>query len=132
MSSVGPGAFVTISGEVLADAVVGHPARHVHAGSLRDRLGELDRVVRASPTRSASARSAPTLPSTTSNRGDEPRCRGNVVPAEVPTCIQAGDERVVRRVLVVLDPLEQRVGAVSDADQRDADRVLAARVAAVR
>ena len=44
----------------------------------------------------------------------------DVVAAEVDVH-EAGDELVVRRVLVVLDALEQRVRAVADADDRDAD-----------
>src|SRR5205814_10058498 len=44
----------------------------------------------------------------------------DVVAAEVDVH-EAGDELVVRRVLVVLDALEQRVRAVPYADDRDAD-----------
>ena len=40
---------------------------------------------------------------------------------------EAGDELVVRRVLVVLDSLEQGVGAVADADDGNADLVLGPR-----
>ena len=65
-------------------------------------------------------------------RGDVERGReldvADVVAAEVHVH-EAGDELVVRRVLVVLDALEERVGAVADADDRDADLVLRARLA---
>jgi hypothetical protein len=44
----------------------------------------------------------------------------DVIAAEVDVH-EAGDELVVRSVLVVLDALEQRVRAVPDADDRDAD-----------
>jgi hypothetical protein len=37
---------------------------------------------------------------------------------------EPGDELVVRRVLVVLDSLEEGVGAVADADERYADAVV--------
>ena len=42
---------------------------------------------------------------------------------------EAGHEGVGRRVLVVLDALQQRVGAVADADDRDADLVVHAHLA---
>ena len=55
----------------------------------------------------------------------------DVVAAEVDVH-QAGDELVVRRVLVVLEALEQGVGAVTDADDRDPHLVFAAGPVAVR
>ena len=47
----------------------------------------------------------------------------DVVPAEVHVH-EPRDELVVGRVLVVLHSLQQRVGAVADADERDADAVV--------
>ena len=55
----------------------------------------------------------------------------DVVPAEVHVH-QARDELVVRRVLVVLATLQQRVRAVADADQRNANLAVAAAPLAVR
>ena len=49
----------------------------------------------------------------------------DVIAAEVHVH-EAGDELVVRRVVVILDSLEERVRAVADADDRDADLVLLA------
>ena len=49
----------------------------------------------------------------------------DVVPAEVDVH-QAGDEVVRVRVLVVRQALHERVRAVADADDRDADLVLLA------
>ncbi len=54
----------------------------------------------------------------------------DVVPAEVDVH-QAGDELILGRVGVVLQALQERVGAVADADDRDADLVLLARSARV-
>src|SRR5206468_9982688 len=51
----------------------------------------------------------------------------DVVPAEVHVH-EAGHELVVRRILVVLDPLEERVGAVPYADEGDADAIVQARL----
>ena len=75
----------------------------------------------------ASERSLPTLPSTTSNAAVNSMSRTWYPPRF--TCMRPGHELVVRRVLVVLDALEQRVGAVADADDRDAHLVLRARAA---
>ena len=119
MSSVSPGAFVDDLGEVLADAVVGHAAVDRDPG-LRH-VGELDRVVRVRPDRVGEVLAD--LVGGDVERGRELDV-GDVVAAEVDVH-QAGDELVVRRVLVVLHALEQRVGAVADADDRDADLVLA-------
>src|SRR5436305_14407512 len=55
----------------------------------------------------------------------------DVVAAEVHVH-QARDELVVRRVLVVLAALQQRVRAVADADQRNANLAVAAAPLAVR
>ena len=79
-------------------------------------LGELDRVVRVCPHRLGEVDSDLALDDV--ERGDELDVR-DVVPAEVDVH-QPGDELVVVGVLVVLDTLQQRVGAVADADDRDA------------
>ena len=101
--------------EVLAEAVVRHPARDLDAG-LRD-VGELDRVVRMRPHRVGEILADLALDDV--ERGRELDV-ADVVAAEVDVH-EAGDELVVRRVLVVLDALEQRVRAVADADDGDAD-----------
>jgi hypothetical protein len=105
---------------------VGHPAGDLDA-RLRD-LGELDRVVRVRPHCLRQVLADLVC-------GDVERCReldvGDVVPAEVDVH-QAGDELIGRRVLVVLDALEQGVGAVADADDRDANLVAVAARLAVR
>ena len=54
----------------------------------------------------------------------------DVIAAEVDVH-EPGDEFVRRGVLVVLDALDERVGAVADADDRDADTVVPTRRAAV-
>ena len=54
----------------------------------------------------------------------------DVVPAEVDVH-QARDELVVVGVLVVLDALQQRVRAVADADDRDANLVVRGGLVAV-
>ena len=121
MSSVSPGALVDDLGEVLADPVVRHAA--VDGDARLRHVGELDRVVRVRPDRVGEVLADLV-------RGHVERGReldvADVVAAEVHVH-QAGHELVVRRVLVVLHALEQRVGAVADADDRDADLVLAAR-----
>ncbi len=112
--------------EVLADPVVGHPARDLDPG-LRH-VGELDRVVRVRPHRLGQVLADLALDDV--ERGRELDV-ADVVAAEVHVH-QARDELVVGRVLVVLDALEQRVGAVADADDRDAHLVLRARAAVGR
>ena len=108
-------------GEVLADAVVRHPARDRDTGLLH--VGELDRVVRVRPHRVGEVDSD--LPLDDVERGDELDVR-DVVPAEVD--VHEARDRVGRvGVLVVLDALDERVGAVADADDRDAHLVLLAR-----
>ena len=97
------------------------PRLTVDAG-LRD-VGELDRVVRVRPHRVGEVLAD--LVGRDVERGDELHV-ADVVAAEVHVH-EAGDELVVRRVLVVLDALQQRVRAVADADDRDADLVLAPR-----
>ena len=122
MSSVSPGAFVDDLRDVLAEAVVRHAA--VDGDARLRHVGELDRVVRMRPDRVGEVLADLV-------RGDVERGReldvADVVAAEVHVH-EARDELVVRRVLVVLDPLEKRVGAVADADDGDAHLVLRARL----
>ena len=75
----------------------------------------------------ASARSFPTFVGRDVERGRELHV-ADVVAAEVDVH-EPGDELVRRGVLVVLDSLEERVGAVADADDRDADLAVPARLA---
>ena len=114
MSAVSPGAFSTISREVLADAVVRHAAGDLDAG-LRD-VGELDRVVRMRPHRVGEVVADLALDDVERRRELDV---ADVVAAEVDVH-EAGDELILVRVLVVLAALEQRVGAVADADDGDA------------
>ena len=106
--------------EVLADPVVRHPARDRDPG-VRD-VGELDRVVRVRPDRVGEVDADLALDDV--ERGGELDVR-DVVPAEVDVH-QARDGVLRLRVLVVLDALEEGVGAVADADDRDAHLVLLA------
>jgi hypothetical protein len=106
--------------EVLADAVVRHAAGDLDAG-LRH-VGELDRVVGVGPDRVCEVDADLALDDV--ERGDELDVR-DVVPAEVDVH-EPGNRILRRRVLVVLDALEEGVGAVPDADDRDADLVLRA------
>ena len=126
MSSVSPGALVTTSERYLPIPSWVMPRLTVMPG-LRH-VGELDRVVRVRPHRVGEVLADLV-------GGDVERRReldvGDVVAAEVDVH-QAGDELVVRRVLVVLHALDQRVGAVADADDGDAHLVLAAPVAVDR
>ena len=85
-------------------------------------VGELDRVVRVRPHRLGEVDADLALDDV--ERGDELDV-ADVVAAEVDVH-QARDELVVGGVLVVRHALEERVGAVADADDRDADLVLAA------
>jgi hypothetical protein len=80
-------------------------------------VGELDRVVRVGPHRVGEILADLALDDV--ERGRELDVT-DVIPAEVHVH-QAGHELVVVCVLVVLAALEQRVGAVADADDRDAD-----------
>ena len=105
--------------EVLAEPVVRHPARDGDA-RLRD-IGELDRVVRVRPDRVGEIGADLALDDVERRRELDV---ADVVAAEVDVH-EAGDELVVRRVLVELDALEQRVRAVADADDRDAHLVVA-------
>ena len=91
-------------------------------------VGELDRVVRVRPDRVGEVLAD--LVRRHVERGRELDV-GDVVPAEVHVH-QARDELVVRRVLVVLHALDEGVGAVADADDRDADLVLPACLAVAR
>ena len=86
-------------------------------------FGELDRVVRVRPDRVGEV--AADLALDDVERGRELDVR-DVIAAEVDMH-QAGDALVRLGVLVVLDALEERVGAVADADDRDAHLVLPAR-----
>ena len=115
MSSVLPGAFVDDLRDVLAEAVVRHAARDLDAG-LRH-VGELDRVVRVRPHRVGEVLADLALHDV---EGGGELDVADVVPAEIHVH-EAGDELFVVRVLVVLAALEQRVGAVADADDRDAN-----------
>ena len=91
---------------------------------LRD-VCELDRVVRLGPDRVGEV--LPDLRRRDVERGRELHV-ADVVAAEVDVH-EPGDELVRRGVLVVLDSLEERVGAVADADDRDADLAVPARLA---
>ena len=103
--------------QVLADPVVRHPARDLDARlRLRD-VGELVRVVGLGPDRLGEV--LPDLGGRDVESGRELDVP-DVVAAEVDVH-QAGDELVLGRVLVVLDALDEGVGAVADADDRDAD-----------
>ena len=123
MSAVSPGAFSTISDEVLADPVVRHAARDRDAG-LRH-VGELDRVVRVRPDGVGEIDADLALDDVEGGRELDVR---DVVAAEVDVH-QPRDEGVTVGVLVVLDALEEGVGAVADADDGDAHLVLGAGLA---
>jgi hypothetical protein len=116
-----PGRLLDDLREVLADAVVRHPARDLDAG-LRD-VRKLDRVVRLRPDRVREVEADFALDDV--ERGGELDV-GDVVAAEVDVH-EAGDGALGRCVLVVLDSLEERVGAVAHADERDAHLLLRAR-----
>ena len=88
-------------------------------------VGELDRVVRVRPDRVGEVLADLVLGDV--ERGGELDV-ADVIAAEVDVH-EAGDELVRGRVLVVLDALEQRIGAVADADDRDAHLVLRPRLA---
>ena len=101
--------------QVLAEAVVGHAALDLDA-QLGD-VGELDRVVLARPDRLGEVLAD--LLGVDVEGGDELDV-ADVVAAEVDVH-QARDLLVGVGVLVVLDALDEAVGAVADADDRDAD-----------
>jgi hypothetical protein len=102
--------------EVLAEAVVRHAALDGHA-EMRDVVRELDRVVLARPDRLGEVLAD--LVGVDVERGRELDV-ADVIAAEVDVH-QAGDG--VRRVCVavVVDALHERVRAVADADDGDAD-----------
>ena len=106
--------------DVLAEPVVGHPARDLDAG-LGD-VRELDGVVRVRPDRVREVDADLALDDVERRRELDVR---DVVAAEVDVH-EAGDGVLGGRVLVVLDSLEERVGAVPHADDRDAHLVLRA------
>ena len=101
--------------EVLAEAVVGHPAIDLDAHVRH--LGELDRVVLARPDRLAEVL-ADLLGVDVEGRRELDVA--DVVAAEVDVH-EAGNVLVRVGVLVVLDALDEAVGAVADTDDRDAD-----------
>src|SRR5215471_17723559 len=107
--------------EVLADAVVRHPARDLDPG-LRH-VGELDRVVRVGPDRVGEVEPDLALDDVECSHELDVR---DVVAAEVDVH-QSGDGALRLRVLVVIDALDERVGAVADADDRDAHLAVRAR-----
>src|SRR6185369_4548275 len=110
-------------GEVLADSVVRHPTGDLDAG-LRH-VGELVRVVGMCPDRVGEVLSDLVL-------RDVERCREldvrDVVAAQVDVH-EAGHELLGIRVLVVLDSLQEGVGAVPYADDRHAYLAVSARAA---
>src|SRR5215218_353895 len=106
--------------QVLAEAVVGHAAvdGDAHVGD----VGELDRVVLPRPDRLAEVFAD--LLGVDVEGGDELDV-ADVVAAEVDVH-QARHFLAGVRVLVVLDALDEAVGAVADADDRDADLLVRA------
>ncbi len=110
-------------GDVLAEAVVGHAAGDGDTG-LRD-VGEAVRVVRVGPDGVGEVLADLVLRDV---EGGRELHVAHVVAAEVDVH-EPGHEGLRVGVLVVLDPLEQGVGAVPHADDRDADLVLGARLA---
>ena len=115
MSAVSPGSLVDLLLQVLAEAVVGHAAMDLDA-HVRD-VGELDRVVLARPDRLGEVLAD--LLGVDVEGGDELDV-ADVIAAEVHVH-QAGNLLGGVGVLVVLDALDEAVGAVADADDRDAD-----------
>ena len=124
MSAVSPGAFSTTSERYLP-----MPSCVMPRETLMPVFGtSANLIVSFGCAQIASARSTPTLPLTTSNAAVNSMSR-DVVAAEVDVH-EPRDELVVAvGVLVVLDALEKRVGAVADADDRDAHLVLRAGLA---
>ena len=126
-SSVSPGAFSTISLTYLPSpsCVIPRETRIPVFGHVR----ELDGVVRVRPDRVREVLADLVLRDV---EGGGELDVADVVAAEVDVH-EAGDEVVGRRVLVVLDALDERAGAVADPDDRDADlAVVAAGVAVGR
>ena len=115
MSAVSPGRLGDLLLQVLAEAVVGHAALDLDP-ELGD-VGELDRVVLARPDRLGEVLAD--LLGVDVEGGDELDV-ADVVAAEVDVH-QARDLLGGVGVLVVLDALDEGVGAVADADDRDAD-----------
>ena len=106
--------------QVLAEAVVGHPALDLDA-EVGD-IGELDRVVLARPDRLGEVFADLLLIDV--EGGDELDV-ADVVAAQFDVH-EAGNFLGRIGVLVVLDALDEGVGAVADADDRDADLLVAA------
>ena len=107
--------------EVLADAVVRHAAGDLDSGLRHVR--ELDRVVGMRPDGVGEIDADLALHDV--ERGCELDVR-DVIAAEVDVH-ESGHGVLGLRVLVVLDSLQERVGAVAHADDRDAHLVLRAR-----
>ena len=120
MSAVSPGRFGDLLLQVLAEAVVGHAALDLDP-ELRH-VGELDRVVLARPDRLGEVLAD--LLGVDVEGGDELDV-ADVVAAEVDVH-QARNFLGGVGVLVVLDALDEGVGAVADADDRDADLLVRA------
>ena len=112
--------------EVLAEAVVGHAALDGDA-QVRDVVRELDRVVLARPDRLGEVLAD--LVGVDVERGRELDV-ADVVAAEVDVH-EAGDGLVRVGVAVVVDALDERVGAVADADDGDPDLLVLVPAAAV-
>ena len=110
-------------GDVLAEPVVGHAARDCHARL--GHVGELVRVVRVRPDGVGEVLADLVLRDVEGGRELDV---ADVVAAEVDVH-EARDEGLGIGVLVVLDALEKRVGAVADADDRDPDFLLGANAA---
>ena len=107
--------LLDLHAEVLADAVVGHAAMdgHVEIGH----IGELDRVVGIGPHR---------LAQVFADLGGDDVERGRKLDvADVVAANggvhEAGDFGVVGGVLIIMHALDERVGAVADADDGNAD-----------
>ncbi len=115
-----PGGLLDDLAEVLAQAIVGHPALDLdpHVGNLL----EDERVVRLLVDRLGQVLADLVLVDV---EGRHVLDVADVVAAEVDVH-QARDEVVLLRVLVVVAALDQAAGAVADADDRDADLAVAA------
>jgi hypothetical protein len=111
--------LLDLRGRVLADAVVRHAAVHGDPELLRGPVRELDRVVRVGPDRLAEVLAD--LRGVDVERGRELDV-ADVVAAEVDVH-EARDLLRRIRVGVVVHALDERVGAVADADDGDADLV---------
>ena len=122
-----PGGLGDLLAQVLAEAVVGHPAHHRHA-EVRHVGAELQRVVLAGEDRLAEVLAD--LVGVDVERGAELDV-ADVVAAEVDVH-EAGDDLGLVGVAVVLDALHERAGAVAHADDRHAHLVVAEASMAVR